>query len=138
MSQLPAARKMVCRGMRWNLPFALAKAAMVLMVALGLLLAGFSHHPALSSDQIDQAVYLAEMGLTPADLCAESGDAGGKMAMGDCPACHLAAAPHFPEPVAGLIDIDLRAAAAILVPARVRGAGRTTNPATPVRAPPLA
>ena len=35
-------------------------------------------------------------------------------------------------------DIELRTAAAILVPAHARGFGRTTNPATPVRAPPLA
>lgn len=60
------------------------------------------------------------------------------MDMGDCPACHLAASILLPEPVASFADIELRTAAAILVPAYARGFGRTTNPATPVRAPPLA
>lgn len=111
---------------------------MVLLVAISLLLSGFAHRPVLTATQIDQSVSLAEMGLTLADLCAEPGEGNGGMDMGDCPACQLAASILLPEPAANLVDAELRAAAAILVPAHTRGFGRTTNPATPVRAPPQA
>lgn len=111
---------------------------MVLLVAISLLLSGFAHRPVLSAAQIDQSVYLAEMGLTLADLCADQGEGDSGTAMGGCPACHLAASILLPEPVANFADIELRTAAAILVPAHTRGFGLTTNPATPVRAPPQA
>ena len=135
---MPLARKMVVRVMRWTLPFSFSKTAMVLLVAVSLLFSGFAHRPVLTSAQIDQAVSLADLGLTLADLCAEPGDGDGGMDMGDCPACHLAASLQLPEAVASFADIEPRSAAAILVPAHMRGFGRTTNPATPVRAPPLA
>ena len=124
--------------MRGTVPFAFAKTAMVLLVAISLLLSGFAHRPVPTSAQIDEAVYLAEMGLTFADICAEPGDGDSGMAMGDCPVCHLAASMLLPEPMSDFADIELRTAAAILVPAYARGFDRTTNPATPVRAPPLA
>ena len=111
---------------------------MVWMVAISLLAAGFAHRPMLNAAQMDQAVYLAALGLTAADLCAEPGDADDGMDMGDCPVCHLAASMLLAEPMSDFADIELRTAAAILVPAYARGFGRTTNPATPVRAPPLA
>lgn len=117
---------------------ALVRAMLVWMVAVSLLATGFAHRPILNAAQIDQAVYLAEMGLTAADLCAEPGNDEGGMVMGDCPACHLSASILLPEPVTSFIDIELRTAAALLVPADTRSFGRTTNPATPVRAPPLA
>ena len=129
---------MIFSGMLQKLPLVLFKAVMVWMVAISLLATGFAHRPILNAAQIDQAVYLAEWGLTAADLCAETGDEDGGMAMGDCPACHLSASILLPDPVSSFIDIELRTAAAILVPAHTRGFGRTTNPATPVRAPPLA
>lgn len=121
-----------------SVQFAFAKTTMVLLVAVSLLLSGFAHRPVPTATQIEQAVSLADLGLSLADLCAEPGDADGGMDMGDCPACHLAASILLPEPVASVADIELRTAAAILVPADARGFGRTTNPATPVRAPPLA
>lgn len=111
---------------------------MVWMVAISLLASGFAHQPLLTAAQIDQAVYLAELGLSKADLCAEPGDEDGGMNMGDCPACHLSASVLLPEPVANFIDIELLTVAAVLVPAETRIFGRPTNPATPVRAPPLA
>lgn len=111
---------------------------MVWMVAISLLMTGFAHRPILNAAQIDQSVYLAEMGLTLADLCADPGDGDNGIDMGDCPACHLAASSLLPEPVANFADIELRTAAAILVPAQAHGSGRTINPATPVRAPPQA
>lgn len=129
---------MVFSGMLRKLSLLLFRAVMVWMVAISLLATGFAHQPLPNAAQIDQAVYLAELGLTAADLCAEPGDEDGGMVMGDCPACHLSASILLPEPVVSFIDIELRTAAAILVPADTRGFGRTTNPATPVRAPPLA
>lgn len=111
---------------------------MVALVAISLLLSGFAHRPVLAATQLDQAAYLAEMGLTLADLCAETGEGDGGMATGDCPACHLAGSLLVPQPLSILVDMELRTAAAILVPAHTRHYGRTTNPATPVRAPPLA
>lgn len=131
-------REMVFSGMFRNLYLALFGPVMVLMVAISLLASGFAHQPMLNAAQIDQAVYLADLGLTAADLCAEQGDEDGGMVMGDCPACHLSASLLLPEPVASFIEIELRTAAAIFVPADARGFGRSTNPATPVRAPPLA
>lgn len=111
---------------------------MVWMVAISLLMTGFAHRPILDATQIDQAMLLAELGLTSADLCGEAGDGDGGMGMGDCPACHLTASVLLPESVASLIDIELRASAALIVPAEAHVVGRSTNPATPVRAPPLA
>jgi len=111
---------------------------MVWMVAIGLLASGFAHKPLLTAAQNDQAAYLAELGLSAADLCAEPGDEDGGMDMGDCPACHLSASVLLTEPAANLIDVELRTAAAVLVRAQARVFGRPTNPATPVRAPPLA
>jgi len=111
---------------------------MVLRVAISLLVRGFAHRPVLTAAQIDKAVSLAEMGLTLADLCAEPGEGDGGMATGDCPACHLSTSIPLPEPVGDFVDVELRTAAAILAPAHTRGFGRTTNPATPVCAPPLA
>lgn len=131
-------REMVFSGMFRNLYLALFRAVMVLMVAISLLASGFAHQPILNAAQIDQAVYLTELGLTVADICAEQGDEDGGMVMGDCPACHLSASLLLPEPAASFIEIELRTAAAIFVPADARGFGRSTNPATPVRAPPLA
>lgn len=121
-----------------GIQLAFAKTTLVLLVAISLTLITFVHRPVPTAAQIEQSVYLAEMGLTPADLCAETGEANGGMDMGDCPACHLVATLLLPEPAANLADVELRAAAAILVPAHTRGFGRTANPATPVRAPPLA
>lgn len=129
---------MVSRGMLRNLHLALFRAVMVWAVAISLLGLGFAHEPVPTPDQIAQAASLAEMGLTAADVCADAGDAEGDMAMGDCPACHVSASLLLPEPLGSLIEIELRAAAAILVPAHARGFGRTYDPATPVRAPPLA
>jgi hypothetical protein len=122
-----------------NLSLALFRTVMVWMVAISLLASGFAHRPMLDMPASSaQAMELAEMGLTLADICAEPGGDDGSMAMGDCPACHLSASILLADPVASLVDIELRTAAAILVPAETRGFGRTTNPATPVRAPPLA
>ncbi|MEH7829947.1 hypothetical protein [Gemmobacter denitrificans] len=129
--------------MRYALAQFCARIALVLLVAFSLLLSGFAHRPALMAGPMAQpapaqAAYLADMGLTLADLCVEPGAAGDDMATGDCPACHLAGSILLPQPVAHGADIELRSAAAILVPAQTRGLGRSTNPATPVRAPPLA
>jgi hypothetical protein len=135
---LPLYREMVFSGMLRNLYLTLFRAVMVWMVAISLLASGFAHQPIPSATQIDRAAYLAELGLTAADLCAEQGEEDGGVRRGDCPACHLSASILLPEPVVSFIDIELRTAAAILVPADTRGFGRTTNPATPVRAPPLA
>ena len=121
-----------------TLHLALFRAMMVLMVAISLLTVGFGHKPILTAADSVQALELADMGLTLADICAEADSDEGGMVMGDCPACHLSASLLLAEPVACLIDIELRTAAAILVPADTRGFGRSTNPATPVRAPPLA
>ncbi|EEW24293.1 DUF2946 family protein [Rhodobacter ferrooxidans] len=117
---------------------AFAKTAMVLLVVTSLLTLGFSHRPAVSSADLAKAEYLGSMGLAASDLCAEPGEKGGGMSMGDCPACHLVSSVMLPEPVASPVDIELRYAAVVLVPAQARVFGRTTNPATPVRAPPLA
>lgn len=136
--RLPPARKMVVRSMRWTLSFAFAKTTMVLLVAISLLFSGFAHRSVVTAAQIDQSIYLAEMGMTLADLCAEPGDADGGMDMGDCPACHLAESILLPEQVGSFADVELRTAAATLVPAHTHGFGRTSNPATPVRAPPQA
>lgn len=128
----------VFSSMSWSFSFSFGKAVMVWMVAISLLTTGFAHRPVLTAAQIDQAIFLAELGLTAADLCAEQDEGDGGMSMGDCPACHLVASALLPEPVESLIGIELRATAVVLVPARARGLGRKTNPATPVRAPPLA
>ena len=119
-----------------NLSLVLFRAVMVWMVAISLLMTGLAHRPVLNSAQVNEAAYLAELGLTLADLCAEPGEGEGGMAMGDCPACHLAGSILLPEPAEDLAKIELRAAAAVLVPADARGFGRIANPAAPVRAPP--
>ena len=111
---------------------------MVLLVAISLLTVSFAHNPALTGSDLAKAEYLSSMGLTAADLCAQPGEDGGGMDMGDCPACHLVASILLPTPVEILVDIELRTAAVVLVPARARVFGRVINPATPVRAPPLA
>lgn len=109
---------------------------MVWLVVISLLMIGFAHRPVLNDQPIGQALALAELGLTAADLCADQDKGDGDMSMGDCPACHLVASVLLPEPVESLVDIELRATAVVLVPARARLIGRTTNPAIPVRAPP--
>ncbi|MAO00669.1 MAG: hypothetical protein CMN16_16535 [Roseovarius sp.] len=129
---------MVVNSMVKTMFVVLFKAAMVWMVAISLLAIGFAHRPIPNAAQIGQAGYLAEFGPTAVDLCAESGDEDSGLVMGDCPACHLAGSILLLEPFLSFIDIELRATAAILVPAHMHGLGRTTNPATPVRAPPLA
>lgn len=131
-------REVVVKSMSRNLTFVLFRALMVWMVAISLLTTGFSHRPAQTAAQIDEEIYLAGLGLTVADICAEPGDEGSGMAMGDCPACHLAGSVLLPEAVASLIDIELRTYAALIVPAEAHILGRRTNPATPVRAPPQA
>lgn len=130
--------KMVKRRMLRTLHLAFFRAVMVLMVAISLLTAGFGHKPVLTAAQSAQALELADMGLTLADICAEADSDDEGMAMGDCPACHLSASLLLADPAACFVDIELRAAAAILIPADTRGFGRSANPATPVRAPPLA
>lgn len=130
--------EIVGKAMRLHPPFAFMRAVMVLLVALGLLLIGFSHRPLQASVQSEQALYLAEIGLTAADLCTDpvSEDAG--FGMRDCPACDLAGSSLPSEPAASLVDFELRAAKAVLVPAQAHVFGRRFDPATPVRAPPLA
>lgn len=130
--------EVVVKSMSWKLTFALFRALMVWMVAISLLTTGFYHRPAQTAAQIDEEIYLAGLGLTVADICAEPGDADRGMVMGDCPACHLAASVLLPDAVASLIDIELRTYAALIVPAEAHILGRRTNPATPVRAPPQA
>lgn len=110
---------------------------MVLMVAASLLTVGYAHKPALSAADVAKADYLLGMGLTSADLCSTPGDDGTGMAMGDCPVCHLAASAALHTPMDGVKDIELRAAAAVFVPAEAHIFGRRTNPATPARAPPF-
>lgn len=116
---------------------ALSKAFTVWLVALSLLLVGFGHRPMLSSASAEQAVYLASMGLTAADLCGTV-DEDGPQAMGDCPACHIATAMILPLPADSPKTLELRVAAAILIPAQTRVFGRAHNPSAPPRAPPLA
>lgn len=123
--------------MAWNLSFAFSKIVMVWLVALSLLLVGFAHRPALSSTAVAQEAYLASLGLSEGDLCVAPGESK-PVAMGECPVCHLTSGMWLPEPVARLQDIETRVAAAVLIPARTRVFGRVYNPATPVRAPPLA
>lgn len=118
--------------------FLVSKTVVVCLVALSLLMTAFSHRPALSVDDLAQADYLASFGLTSDALCGVPGADGGGMDMGDCPACQLAGAMMMPEQAQSLIDIDLRFAAVVLVAAKARSPGHTANPATPVRAPPLA
>ncbi|MFN7223005.1 MAG: hypothetical protein ACK4MS_03185 [Paracoccaceae bacterium] len=115
-----------------------AKITVVGLVALGLLSFGFVHRTALTGSDLAKAEYLSSMGLVVSDLCGEPGETDDGMAMGDCPACHLVGSVLLPAPVESCIDIELRVAAVVLVPAESRVFGRTTNPATPVRAPPLA
>lgn len=129
---------MVNSDMPWNFSFSFGKAVMVWMVAISLLTAGFSHRSVLTAAQIDQAMFLAELGLTAADLCAEPDKDDGDMSMGDCPLCHLVGSALLPKLSESLIDIELRAAAIVLAPARAHVLECATNPATPVRAPPLA
>ncbi len=124
--------------MEWTLPLALARTTIFLLSAIGLLLGGLAHRHMPTAAQISQSADLAEMGLTLADLCIAPGNADGGLDAGDCPACNLAGSLLLPAPLPGFAEMELRAAAAILVPAHMRGFGRTTNPATPVRAPPLA
>lgn len=114
------------------------RVVVTLLLAISLLPASFAHRTVGSVTKSETISTLAAMGLTLADLCTGSGDGDGGMDMGDCPACRLAGSILLPEAVATLADIELRAAAAILVPARAHVFGRTINPATPVRAPPLA
>ena len=118
--------------------FAISKTTMVLLVALSLLTVGFAHRPVMTSSDLAKADYLSSMGLTASDLCAVPGDEGDGMDMGDCPVCHLVSSVLLPEPADSLKDVERRYAAVVLVPAQARVFGRTTNPATPVRAPPLA
>lgn len=115
----------------------LSKIFMVWLVALSLLMVGFAHRPALSTDKIAQTEYLASMGLTSADLCGTPGQ-DGSSAADDCPVCHIAAGMLLPAPMDSVSNIELRVAAALLIPAQTRSFGRSRNPATPVRAPPLA
>lgn len=124
--------------MAWTKPLALARTTIFLLSAIGLLLGGLAHRHVPTAEQISQSVDLLEMGLTLADLCIAAGDADDGLAVGDCPACNLAGSILLPDPRVGFAEMELRVAAAILIPAHMRGFGRTTNPATPVRAPPLA
>jgi hypothetical protein len=115
---------------------ALSKILTVWLVALSLLFVGFGHRPMLNAASSEQAIYLASMGLTAADLCGKADEDGPQM-MGDCPACHIATAMALPQPDDSLKILELRVAAAILVPAQTRVLGRAHNPSAPPRAPPL-
>jgi hypothetical protein len=114
------------------------RVAMTFLLATSLLSAGFAHRPIVSVAEAETIATLAAMGLTTADLCADPGEDGKTMAMGDCPVCHLASGMMLAESAPSLIDIELRYVAAVVMPAQNRAFGRSTNPATPVRAPPLA
>lgn len=117
---------------------AVSKTLSVFLLAISLLTAGFAHNAVMTADDLEKAEFLISMGLAPADLCAVPGEDGGTMDMGDCPVCQLAGAMHMPDPMQGFHDIEQRHVAAVLVPAKARVFGRSFNPATPVRAPPLA
>ncbi len=118
-------------------PLVVSKTVSVWLVVLSLLLAGLGHTSVLSATDEAKVTYLASMGLTAADLCAVPGQDSEGIGMGDCPVCHLASAMLLPDAGLGLSDIDQRYAATVLLPAQLRGFGRSHNPATPVRAPPL-
>lgn len=135
---LPFILNLLSNRMRKGFILLVSKTIMVLLVALSLLTIDFAHQPAMTDSDVAQADYLSGMGLTAADLCADPDEEGGRMAMGDCPACQLVASVLLPEAVGSLIDLELRASAVVIVPAEARIFGRRTNPATPVRAPPLA
>ena len=114
----------------------LYKIFMVWLVAISLLLVGVGHRPMLDTASAEQAVYLADMGLTAADLCGTA-DEDSPQAMGECPVCHIATAMILPTPAESLKALELRVAAALLVPAQTRVFGRVHNPSAPPRAPPL-
>lgn len=114
-----------------------AKAVMVWVVAVSLLLVGFAHRPVLNADAIAKVEYMASMGLTIADLCGTPGE-DGSVTSAKCPACTVAAGMMLPPVLEGVATIEARMAAAVLIPAQTRVFGRPHNPAAPVRAPPLA
>lgn len=117
---------------------AVSKAVMVFLLVICLVTAGFAHSPVMSAEAVAKANYLSSMGLVAADLCAVPGADGEAMDMGDCPVCHLAGAMLMPAAGDGFARVEARVAAAVLVPAQAHVFGRVYNPATPVRAPPLA
>lgn len=121
-----------------RLPFAIGRVLMAWMVALSLLLAGFGHVPVPRAGQGDQALQLADLGLTADDLCGADHGQGGAMHGGDCAFCRLAASCLPGRTAVWVADIPLRSTAIVLAPAERRGVGHIANPATPVRAPPVA
>jgi hypothetical protein len=131
-------RKRYQRGMWFHARHLFLRVAMTLLLATSLVSAGFVHRNIISAAEAETIRTLTAMGITAADLCAKPGEDGKTMEMGDCPACHLASGMMVPELVPSAIDIEVRYVAAIFVPAHARALGRVFNPATPVRAPPLA
>lgn len=125
-------------GMWFRARHLFLRVAMALLLATSMVSAGFVHRTIISTAEAETVRTLAAMGVTAADLCAVPGEDGKTMEMGDCPVCHLASGMMVPELAPSAIDIELRYVAGILVPARTRESGRVFNPATPVRAPPLA
>lgn len=131
-------RNLVSGRMARTVFLAFSKTFAVLLVAISLLTAGLAHNAVMTAADLEKAEYLSSMGLGFEALCSAPDADGGRADMGDCPVCHLAASLLLPDPVQSFRDIELRTAVSVLVPAQIRVLGRSHNPATPVRAPPLA
>ena len=106
-------------------------ALMVLVMAVGLGLAGARHHvgdPGLEAAKV--AYVLAGGDLS--DIC---GDLGGGDHP-DCPLCHLVATADLRDPAALLRDADLRLLASVVLPGLSYAARPPLDPASPPQGPP--
>jgi hypothetical protein len=108
-------------------------ALLVLVLALGLGLAGARHHVGDTDSSAAQVAFLMAGGDL-ADIC---GDLG-QNPHPDCPLCHLVAVADMPKPAGLLHDADLRLVAEIVLPALAYSARTAHDPARPSQGPPTA
>ena len=104
---------------------------LVLVLALGLGLAGARHHVVDPDKAAAQAAFL----MTGGDLSDICGDLG-QDAHPDCQLCHLVAMADLPKPATLLRDADLRLVAEIVLPALTYSARAAHDPARPAQGPP--
>jgi hypothetical protein len=106
-------------------------ALVVLVLALGLGLAGSRHHVTDPETAAAQAAFLMAGGDL-ADICGDVGTGSHP----DCPLCHLVATVGLSDPSSLLRDADLRLVAEIVLPSLTYAARAAHDPASPAQGPP--
>ncbi len=104
---------------------------LVLVLTLGLGLAGARHHVTEPETAAAQAAFVMAGGDL-ADICGDIGQTGHP----DCPLCHLVATADLPAPGALLRHADLRLVAEIVLPSLTYAARAALDPASPAQGPP--